>query len=491
MVDDKISKVEGSVNSTTNISSSQVSESKIRSFFYEHKLAVLVIGVVIFSFMVVSLFFYFGSETIAGDATLVEATVSRDVVTRDPTTKLVKTVTYECNDHIDNDCDGYCDYRYDSRDTLYWCYVPLDCPISSYSVSREMKLFGPYDVNNDGTDDYNWSVVMNSDPQCEDDPKNNETTSSSKITMDSLDSSSLVDSQLGISDNDAGPISVVDGISSYSQGEVATTEATVSTDASASQEICNNYIDDDGNSFVDCLDQSCIGQQGPLNADGISNICEYSIESLCVDSYDNDNDSLIDCYDTDCSSEPSCDLDGDGTVNPNDVEADVDSCVDTFDNDGDSLIDCADPGCVGIDICGDSIIIGDVYTNDDIDDSDISMLTFLKFAWDDASFGGDTETAYETTWYSAPVYICEDGTYSFSSVSDLSCSGDFPTHADVLVDNDIDDSDISMLTFLKFAWDDTSFGASGQSPFETTWYSSQVYICDDGQYDFTGALVTC
>ncbi len=134
---------------------------------------------------------------------------------------------------------------------------------------------------------------------------------------------------------------------------------------------CNNGVDDDSDTRVDCADADCTGQTGPngmicrtpeltcndyssLNVaidneiDGFANCadsdcngqngnrfvdmttpqkyCEYSRERTCNDGFDNDADGLTDEADPDCQE----------TI-----------CNDNTDNDGDGKIDCADSNCVG------------------------------------------------------------------------------------------------------------------------------------------------
>ncbi|MCA0132266.1 S8/S53 family peptidase [Winogradskyella alexanderae] len=81
-------------------------------------------------------------------------------------------------------------------------------------------------------------------------------------------------------------------------------------------EICNDGIDNDGDGFVDCEDQSC----------NSSTLCE----EICNDGIDNDGDGFIDCEDANCEEFQDC-L--------------IERCIDGVDNDGDGLVDCDDPDC--------------------------------------------------------------------------------------------------------------------------------------------------
>jgi hypothetical protein len=58
------------------------------------------------------------------------------------------------------------------------------------------------------------------------------------------------------------------------------------------QEICNDGVDNDGNSFIDCEDFTCANST--------------VIECNCGDNIDNDNDGFVDCDDFDCVGQPGC-----------------------------------------------------------------------------------------------------------------------------------------------------------------------------------------
>jgi len=92
-------------------------------------------------------------------------------------------------------------------------------------------------------------------------------------------------------------------------------------------EACDDAVDNDGDTLIDCDDPDCFGV-APCNV----------AESNCADGEDNDSDALIDCDDPDCFSVAPC----------NSVEL---ICADGEDNDSDALIDCDDPDCFGVAPC--------------------------------------------------------------------------------------------------------------------------------------------
>jgi hypothetical protein len=87
---------------------------------------------------------------------------------------------------------------------------------------------------------------------------------------------------------------------------------------------CSDYIDNDGDGDVDCADGDCYADPA----------CER-YETDCADYVDNDSDGYVDCDDPDCLGDPDC---------APAVETD---CADYADNDLDGYTDCADPDCVG------------------------------------------------------------------------------------------------------------------------------------------------
>ena len=111
-------------------------------------------------------------------------------------------------------------------------------------------------------------------------------------------------------------------------------------------EDCFNGIDDDGDSFVDCLDADCAGAQDVGCDTGLPGICgggkvtcvdlaaqcvqnNQPVPEVCDDGIDNDCDGFIDAADSDCIQPP------------------VEDCFNGIDDDGDSFVDCLDADCAG------------------------------------------------------------------------------------------------------------------------------------------------
>jgi len=96
-------------------------------------------------------------------------------------------------------------------------------------------------------------------------------------------------------------------------GDCDDTDADRSPDAT---EQCDDGIDQDCDTDIDCDDTDCDG----------------SCPEDCRDGRDNDGDGLLDCEDADCGSDGAC------------IET-PDECDDNRDNDRDGLTDCEDEDC--------------------------------------------------------------------------------------------------------------------------------------------------
>jgi hypothetical protein len=139
-------------------------------------------------------------------------------------------------------------------------------------------------------------------------------------------------------------------------------------------ELCDNDLDDDGDTAVDCDDPDCEAEPG----------CAPPPDEVCDNEVDDDGDGAADCDDPDCGAEPGCappspelcdnelDDDGDGAVDCDDpdcgaepgcVPPPAELCDNELDDDGDGAVDCDDPDCAGVGPCiqlgapGDIVIV--------------------------------------------------------------------------------------------------------------------------------------
>ena len=145
-------------------------------------------------------------------------------------------------------------------------------------------------------------------------------------------------------------------------------------DTPTTETVCNDRVDNDGDTVVDCGDADCAGNPA-CQADGQP---EYT-EERCSDWIDNDGDGAFDCDDSDCGDKSACKGSwdspqkggaGDGggggvaggvtgpvidkSASPEDLigkgedadgERSEHMCSDGFDNDNDGKTDCEDLGC--------------------------------------------------------------------------------------------------------------------------------------------------
>lgn len=174
----------------------------------------------------------------------------------------------------------------------------------------------------------------------------------------------------------------------------------------ASLEICDDTIDNDGNSLSDCDDPACIGnsncQATEICGDGLDNdnnnlsdcddpvcigtsSCEIPVAEICNDNFDNNGDGLLDCNDPLCNTSIYClteqcddsiDNNGDGLIDCDDEDCSetslcqpppVEICDDGLDNDGNGLLDCDDNKCANLATCVPPVA-GEICNNN-IDDN--------------------------------------------------------------------------------------------------------------------------
>lgn len=101
---------------------------------------------------------------------------------------------------------------------------------------------------------------------------------------------------------------------------------------------CNNTLDDDNDSYVDCVDPDCWVRSACQDIapcpDGATNTCGGPED--CSDGADNNGDGRTDCRDEQCQFATLC--------QPED-------CANDADENGNNLVDCDDPACAGIAPC--------------------------------------------------------------------------------------------------------------------------------------------
>jgi hypothetical protein len=140
-------------------------------------------------------------------------------------------------------------------------------------------------------------------------------------------------------------------------------------------ELCNNQVDDDGDSFTDCEDQDCVANEAcrsvPLeicdntiddDLDGFVDCndldcaagCEYL--DICDNGIDDDGDTFTDCDDQDCTFNQAC-------ADPRDER-----CANGLDDDWDGLLDCDDPDCADANEC--RVLLPEICNNGLDDDDD-------------------------------------------------------------------------------------------------------------------------
>jgi hypothetical protein len=138
--------------------------------------------------------------------------------------------------------------------------------------------------------------------------------------------------------------------------------------ACVDEEICDNGLDEDGDTLIDCLDIDDCSDQSC--GDGCVCMAGEKTETICDDNLNNDGDRsttyppriLIDCLDSDCDTE-------EGSLEGSLCEFGIElTCNDGFDNDGDGLIDCSDDNCIGL-VGGESEQLCDKYSESSCDDN--------------------------------------------------------------------------------------------------------------------------
>ena len=132
-------------------------------------------------------------------------------------------------------------------------------------------------------------------------------------------------------------------------------------------EQCNDGIDNNGNSFIDCDEAGCCDVRKDCAATTYcgkkANSVPENTLALCSDGVDNDVDNFIDCEDKDCCSvrtdcktaapDSYCGKGGTGSGGSNGggSENTLALCTDGTDNDGDKFTDCDDYDCCDVADC--------------------------------------------------------------------------------------------------------------------------------------------
>ena len=102
-------------------------------------------------------------------------------------------------------------------------------------------------------------------------------------------------------------------------GDVSKNSHDGSIDAPGEETLCDDGIDNDGDSYTDCEDPGCY------------DLAPCAAESDCLDGLDNDEDGQTDCDDDDCWGTAAC--------------AAIEICENGVDDDGDGFTDCDDWDC--------------------------------------------------------------------------------------------------------------------------------------------------
>jgi hypothetical protein len=216
----------------------------------------------------------------------------------------------------------------------------------------------------------------------------------------------------------------------YQGGQLQCTSACVLDESGCTDEaeICDDGVDNDGDSFVDCDDADCYS----------SPACGGTSE-VCNDGVDNDNDGYTDCDDADCSQDTACqgsndeicdngtDDDGNFLCDCVDIFAcfmecmlvpgEETDCTDGLDDDQDCLVDCDDSDCSSDPACGGTPEVCDNGTDDDGDGNTDC---------DDADCVGDSSClCYPLQTVSCGDQVNETTASGTNQIENYGCSGAF------------------------------------------------------------------
>ncbi|MFA5624834.1 MAG: hypothetical protein WC966_07250 [Bradymonadales bacterium] len=114
--------------------------------------------------------------------------------------------------------------------------------------------------------------------------------------------------------------------------------------------LCSDGIDNDGNGLIDCEDPACLDKGTPESVGPGVIVCPHEMKDgkvvflennlyTCTDGIDNDGDGYVDCMDNSCKQTTACCPTGEQK------EISEEECSDGIDNNCNGYIDCADRTC--------------------------------------------------------------------------------------------------------------------------------------------------
>ncbi|MCD6500192.1 MAG: hypothetical protein J7M25_18005 [Deltaproteobacteria bacterium] len=178
-------------------------------------------------------------------------------------------------------------------------------------------------------------------------------------------------------------------------------------DPSCAETDCTDGVDNDGDGYTDCQDRDC------QNAGG----CKENTVAECSDGKDNDGDGMTDCDDSSCSLQPA--VLAAGTCS--DEETGDSQCADGQDNDSDGYTDCADYSCLlnaNVTVCATAVEDTTAECSDGVDNDGDGYTDCTDFSCQYAGVCPDVEST-ETA--------CSDGVDNdsdgFTDCADFSCQG--------------------------------------------------------------------
>jgi len=531
-----------------------VQESKlfesIREFSPSLKKPILILFISLFVISSLSLILFFNYGNLVGEASYEAAAYeeNKDLVADKPTLEkrfnLCILSNEECNDGIDNDCDGTCDYQNGDNSSFKKCSSNQNlCPgrVEKF-MSRDLECDSCWDdseedkfrVGDDDNDGIGYKIPG------EDDWIPGYEFSDGDADSGYVDGGSLPGhsgSVPGLGELEPGEVylsyplhdcwdnEIINPfIVPYLNGRGSTGDEfffdmfqylfdhcdedgdCYINGTENDDPLCEDYFTLIFNSFeVDDCDDVPDDDCGPWDIawlptycddDPSRSTCAYCInpgaDEACNDGVDNDCNEEVDCEDGLCI---------DGSPNPDDenCEATETSCDDGFDNDADGLIDCLDD-----DDCQENLACVedcdfDFDNSTTYDSSDVTIFNYMVPALNNASCGDENQSICLTSLgYS---WVCDyDNYYSVNPFNDN--DGDNITFAEgdeddgyggiLCPDNlyedcfDFDNSttynsgDVTIFNYMVPALNNASCGDENQSICLTSLGYS--WVCDEGDY---------